>query len=59
MKQYRFRIARYNGLVYIGAHDDEEAFREARRSTDDPGRMEVFNGFIWVDLDSPLRAGLA
>ena len=57
-KSYRFRITRYNGFVYIGAHNDAEAFTEAGRSTDEPGRMEVWNGLIWVGLDSPLRAGL-
>lgn len=58
LKTYRFRITRYNSFVFIGAHDDAEAMQEARRSTDEPGRLEVFNGFIWVNADSSLRVGL-
>lgn len=58
LKRYRFCIAGTNQYVMIGARNDDEALREARRSTDKPGELEVHNGFIWVSLDSPLRVGL-
>lgn len=54
MKEYRFLPSGTARIVLIGARNDAEALSQV----DCPGRMEVWNGFIWVGLGSPLRAGL-
>lgn len=38
------------GFIMIGAKNDADALREARRSTDDPRDMEVWNGARYVPV---------
>lgn len=41
-----YRYSGRYGYIMIGARDDADALREARRSTDvvEPGRLEVWDG---------------
>ena len=45
------------GRIMIGATDDADAWREARRSTDAPAGMEVWNGREYVPVDAPSGRG--
>ena len=50
LKSYRYR-GRY-GWIMIGAKDDNDALREAKRSTDGnvhPARLQKWNGVEYVD----------
>ena len=51
LTSYRYR-GRY-GWIMIGAKDDTDALREARRSTDYPvtlDKLEIWNGFEYVPV---------
>jgi hypothetical protein len=50
LRSYRAR-GRY-GWIMIGARDDAEALSEARRSTDDPRGLEVWDGSRYVPVSS-------
>lgn len=55
-KSYRYR-GRY-GWIMIGAKDDEDALREAKRSTNEnvhPARLQKWNGVEYVDAPQSSR----
>ncbi len=47
-----YRCRNQYGWVMIGAHDVDEAMREAARSMQDPKRenLQVWNGFAYEDV---------
>lgn len=50
---HSYRFAHAFGFVMIGALDEADAMREARRSTDKAGTLERWNGCAYVPCDAP------